>query len=71
MFFGTTTFAQSTFSDVGNNQVNPIVVVAGSQINVAIGNIGPIPDVLIVPTGLGTNRPRRIGELWHQVHQVI
>jgi len=55
MFFGTTTFAQSTFSDVGNNQVNPIVIVSGNQLNIAIGNIGPIPDVLIVPTGQQLN----------------
>jgi hypothetical protein len=55
MFFGTTTFAQTTFSDIGSSQVSPIVVVSGNQLNIAIGNLGPIPDVLIVPTGLQLN----------------
>ena len=44
MFFGTTTFAQTTFSDIGSSQVSPVVIVSG--------NIGPIPNVLIVPTGV-------------------
>ena len=55
MFFGTTTFAQTTFSDIGSSTVSPIVIVSGNQLNIAIGNIGPIPDVLIVPTGMQVN----------------
>ena len=55
MFFGATTFAQAPFSDVGSNVISPVVIPVGSQLNVAIGNIGPIPDVLIVPTGVQLN----------------
>ena len=55
MFFGSTTFAQAPFSDVGTNIISPVVVPVGSQLSVAIGNLGPIPDVLIVPTGLQLN----------------
>ena len=55
MFFGTTTFAQTTFSDIGNNQVSPTVIVSGNRFNITIGNIGAIPDVLIVPTGQQLN----------------
>ena len=51
MFFGATSFSQTSFSDVGNNQLSPVVLVSGNQFNIAIGNIGPIPNVLIVPTG--------------------
>jgi hypothetical protein len=51
MFFGTTTFAQTTFSDIGSSQVGPIVIPTGTQLNISIGNIATIPDVLIVPTG--------------------
>ena len=52
MFFGTTTFVQTTFSDIGNNTVSPVVIPTGTQLNIAIGNISPIPNVLIVPTGV-------------------
>jgi len=55
MFFGSTSFSQSAFADVGTNVVSPIVIPLGSQLNVSIGNIGPIPDVLIVPTGVQLN----------------
>ncbi len=55
MFFGTTTFAQTTFSDIGSSTVSPIVIVSGNQLNIAIGNIGPIPDVLIGLTGVQFN----------------
>ena len=55
MFFGSTSFSQSAFSDVGTNITNSVVIPLGSQVNVAIGNLGPIPDVLIVPTGLQLN----------------
>jgi len=51
MFFGTTTFAQTTFSDIGSSQVSPTVIVSGNRLNISIGNIATIPDVLIVPTG--------------------
>ena len=52
MFFGTTTFAQTTFSDIGSSTVSPTVIVSGNRLNIAIGNIGPIPNQLIVPTGV-------------------
>ena len=52
MFFGTTTFAQTTFSDIGSSTVSPIVIVSGNQLNIAIGNIATIPNQLIVPTGV-------------------
>ena len=55
MFFGSTSFSQSAFADVGTNITNSVVIPLGSQVNVAIGNLGPIPDVLIVPTGLQLN----------------
>ena len=55
MFFGTTTFAQTTFSDIGSSTVSPVVIVSGNQLNIAIGNIGPIPNQLIVPTGIQLN----------------
>jgi len=55
MFFGTTTFAQTTFSDIGSSTVSPVVIVSGNRFNITIGNIGPIPDVLIVPTGQQLN----------------
>lgn len=55
MFFGTTTFAQTTFSDIGVLGNRAVVVPTGSQLNITIGNLGPIPDVLIVPTGLQLN----------------
>ena len=52
MFFGTTTFAQTTFSDIGSSTVSPIVIVSGNRLNISIGNITPIPNQLIVPTGV-------------------
>ena len=55
MFFGTTTFAQTTFSDIGVLGNRAVVVPTGSQLNITIGNLGPIPDVLIVPSGLQLN----------------
>ena len=55
MFFGSTSFSQSAFSDVGTSITNSLVIPVGSQLNVSIGNIGPIPDVLIVPTGVQFN----------------
>jgi hypothetical protein len=55
MFFGSTSFSQAAFSDVGTNVTNSVVIPLGSRVNVAIGNLGPIPDVLIVPTGLQLN----------------
>ena len=55
MFFGTTTFAQTTFSDIGVLGNRAVVVPTGSQLNITIGNLGPIPDVLIVPTGVQFN----------------
>jgi len=47
--------SQSAFADVGTNITNSVVIPVGSQINVSIGNLGPIPDVLIVPTGVQLN----------------
>jgi hypothetical protein len=55
MFFGSTAFSQSAFSDVGVLGNRAVVIPNGSQVNVSIGNIGPIPDVLIVPTGVQLN----------------
>ena len=55
MFFGSTSFSQSAFSDVGVLGNRAVVIPTGSQVNVAIGNLGPIPDVLIVPTGVQFN----------------
>ena len=52
MFFGTTTFAQTTFSDIGSSTVSPTVIVSGNRLNISIGNIAPIPNQLIVPTGV-------------------
>tara|TARA_R100001163_G_C5007204_1_gene154328 strand:- start:474 stop:728 length:255 start_codon:yes stop_codon:yes gene_type:complete len=51
MFFGNTTFAQTTFSDIGSSTVSPVVIVSGNRLNISIGNIAPIPNQLIVPTG--------------------
>ena len=55
MFFGTTTFAQTTFSDIGSSTVSPIVIVSGNRLNISIGNIATIPNQLIVPTGVQFN----------------
>jgi len=55
MFFGTTSFAQSAFSDVGVIGNRAVVVPDGSRLNISIGNLGPIPDVLMVPTGTRFN----------------
>jgi hypothetical protein len=55
MFFGSTSFSQSAFSDVGVLGNRAVVVPNGSRINISIGNLGPIPDVLIVPTGTQLN----------------
>jgi len=55
MFFGTTTFAQTTFSDIGSSQVSPVVIVSGNRFNTTIGNIGPLPTQLIVPTSIPLN----------------
>lgn len=55
MFFGTTTFAQTTFSDIGSSTVSPVVIVSGNRFNITIGNIGTIPNQLIVPTGIQLN----------------
>ena len=52
MFFGTTTFAQTTFSDIGSSTVSPTVIVSGNRLNISIGNIATIPNQLIVPTGI-------------------
>ena len=52
MFFGTTTFAQTTFSDIGSSTVSPTVIVSGNRLNISIGNIATIPNQLIVPTGV-------------------
>jgi hypothetical protein len=52
MFFGTTTFPQTTFSDIGSSTDSPIVIVSGNRLNISIGNIAPIPNQLIVPTGV-------------------
>ena len=52
MFFGTTTFAQTTFSDIGSSTVSPTVIVSGNRLNISIGNIETIPNQLIVPTGV-------------------
>lgn len=49
MFFGTTSFSQSAFSDVGVIGNRAVVIPDGSRLNISIGNLGPIPDVLIVP----------------------
>ena len=52
MFFGTTTFAQTTFSDIGSSTVSPVVIPTGTQLNIAIGNaLARFLHVLIVPTG--------------------
>ena len=42
MFFGSTTFSQAPFSDVGSNVISPIVIVSGNRINVANGTIATI-----------------------------
>ena len=55
MFFGSTSFSQSAFSDVGVLGNRAVVIPNGSRINISIGNLGPIPDVLIVPTGTQLN----------------
>ena len=55
MFFGTTTFAQTTFSDIGSSTVSPTVIVSGNRLNISIGNIATIPNQLIVPTGVQFN----------------
>ena len=55
MFFGTATFAQTTFSDIGSSTVSPVVIVSGNRLNISIGNITPIPNQLIVPTGVQFN----------------
>jgi len=55
MFFGSTAFSQSAFSDVGVLGNRAVVIPNGSRINISIGNLGPIPDVLIVPTGTQLN----------------
>ena len=55
MFFGSTSFSQSAFSDVGVLGNRAAVIPTGSRINISIGNLGPIPDVLIVPTGTQLN----------------
>ena len=64
MLFGATTFANSPFADPGGISVQ--VLVNGQQLNFAIGNV-----VIEGKSNLGPNRSRRIGELWHQVHQTI
>ena len=55
MFFGTATFAQTTFSDIGSSTVSPTVIVSGNRLNISIGNIATIPNQLIVPTGVQFN----------------
>jgi len=51
MFFGTTTFAQAPFSDVGSSIVSPIVILSGNGLNISIGSIATLPDQLIGVTG--------------------
>ena len=51
MFFGTTTFAQAPFSDVGSSIVSPIVILSGNRLNISIGNITTLPEQLIGVTG--------------------
>ena len=51
MFFGTTTFAQAPFSDVGSSIVSPIVILSGNRLNISIGSIATLPDQLIGVTG--------------------
>lgn len=51
MFFGTTTFAQAPFSDVGSSIVSPIVILSGNRLNISIGNITTLPEQLIGATG--------------------
>ena len=51
MFFGTTTFAQAPFSDVGSSIVSPIVILSGNGLNISIGNITTLPEQLIGVTG--------------------
>lgn len=55
MFFGSTTFAQAPFSDVGSNVISPIVIPTGSRLNVANGTIATIPAQKIGPTGFQIN----------------
>ena len=55
MFFGSTTFSQAPFSDVGSNVISPIVIVSGNRINVANGTIATIPAQKIGPTGFQIN----------------
>ena len=43
MFFGSTSFSQSAFADVGTNITNSVVIPLGSQVNVAIGLSGVSP----------------------------
>jgi len=52
MFFGTTTFAQAPFSDVGSSIVSPIVILSGNGLNISIGNITTLPEQLIGVTVL-------------------
>jgi hypothetical protein len=51
MFFGTTTFAQAPFSDIGSSIVSPIVILSGNGLNISIGNIATLPEQLIGVTG--------------------
>ena len=49
MFFGTTTFSQAPFSDIGIADAN--VAVTGSRVNVSIGNITVVGKALVLPNG--------------------
>jgi hypothetical protein len=51
MFFGSTTFAQAPFSDIGSSTVSPIVILSGNRLNISIGNITTLPEQLIGVTG--------------------
>ena len=51
MFFGSTTFAQAPFSDIGSSTVSPIVILSGNGLNISIGNITTLPEQLIGVTG--------------------
>tara|TARA_R100001510_G_C7467552_1_gene85278 strand:+ start:235 stop:492 length:258 start_codon:yes stop_codon:yes gene_type:complete len=55
MFFGTTTFAQTTYSDIGSSSVSPTVIVSGNRFNISIGNIATIPSQVVGVTGQQLN----------------
>ena len=49
MFFGATTFSQTTFADIGI--ANALVNVSGSRVNTSIGNVVVVGNSLVLPNG--------------------